>query len=106
MLGSMAAETIMSIAYGIEILPENDPYVRLAEQATKTFVLALVPGAFLVDMFPFLKAVPDWMPFAGFKRKAKAWRKLARAMVEVPFEAAKLNIVSSRSALAIYTIDF
>lgn len=106
MLGSMAAETIMSISYGIEILPEDDPYVRLAEQATKTFVLALVPGAFLVDMFPILKVVPDWMPFAGFKRKAKAWRKIARAMVEAPFEAAKRNIVSLRSALTLYDIGF
>lgn len=100
----MAAETIMSVVYGIEVLPEDDPYVRLAELAVQPLIVASTPGAFLVDTFPILKAVPDWMPFAGFKRKAKAWRKLARAMVDVPFEAAKRNIVSLLSALILYVL--
>lgn len=94
MICSMAGGTIISIAYGIEVLQENDPYIEHAERAIKPLVIAGVPGTFLVDTFPILKRVPDWIPGASFKHKAKAWRELSQAMVEVPFDAAKRKIVS------------
>jgi hypothetical protein len=91
----MAGETIISVAYGVNVLPKDDPYITTAEKGVHTLVSAAVPGAFLVDTFPWLKHVPDWMPFAGFKRKAKEWRKLAMSMIEKPFEAGKQKIVGS-----------
>ncbi|RDB18406.1 hypothetical protein Hypma_000372 [Hypsizygus marmoreus] len=90
----MAGETVISIAYGLEVQPKNDLFIETAEKGVHPLVAAGVPGAFLVDVIPALKYVPDWMPFAGFKRKAKEWRKLAMTMVDVPFEAAKRKIVS------------
>ena len=90
---SMAGETIMSIAYGLEVQPDDDPYIKTAEQGVRPLVVAAVPGAFLVDVLPFLKHVPEWFPGAGFQKKAKAWKKLAHTMIEVPFAAAKKNIV-------------
>jgi hypothetical protein len=89
----MAGETIISIAYGLEVKPDDDPYVKTAEQGVRPLMAAAIPGAFLVDAFPFLKQVPEWFPGAGFQKKAKAWKKLARIMIEVPFAAAKKNIV-------------
>lgn len=89
----MAGETIMSIAYGLDVKPKNDPYIATAEEGVHPLVAAANPGAFLVDVLPALKYVPEWMPFAGFQKKAKAWKKLALRMVNVPFEAAKTNIV-------------
>lgn len=84
----------MSIAYGLDVQPKDDPYIATAERGVHPLVAAGVPGAFLVDAIPALKYMPDWMPFAGFKRKAKEWKKLALSMIEEPFEAAKRNIVS------------
>jgi len=86
----------MAIAYGIEVLPSNDPYIEIAEKGVKPLTDAAVPGAFLVDQIPLLKYVPAWFPGASFKRKAKEWRKWTEAMVEVPFGAAKRNIVRSK----------
>ena len=83
----------MSVAYGLEVKPKNDPYIKTAEQGVHPLVAAGVPGAFLVDVLPILKYVPEWMPGAGFQKKAKEWRKLARTMIELPFSAAKRNIV-------------
>jgi len=90
----MAGETILSIAYGLDVLPKDDPYIAIAEEGVHSIVVAGTPGAFLVDTFPWLKYVPDWMPFAGFKRKAKEWHKVALTMVEKPFEAGKRKFVS------------
>ena len=89
----MAGETIMSIAYGLDVQPNNDPYIEIAEQGVRPTETVAVPGAFLVDVIPFLKYVPQWFPGAGFQSKAKVWKELGRTMVEVPFAAAKRNIV-------------
>ncbi|KAJ7146857.1 cytochrome P450 [Mycena epipterygia] len=88
-LRQMAGEIIMSVAYGIDVLPVNDPYITLAEQAVVAGAQAGVPGRFLVDSIPLLKHVPDWFPGAGRKRQGKEWKKVARALEDVPFAEAK-----------------
>jgi hypothetical protein len=44
----MAGEIIMSVAYGIDVKPANDPYVIQAEAAVNSLFNALIPGRFLV----------------------------------------------------------
>ncbi|KAI0295706.1 cytochrome P450 [Russula brevipes] len=75
--------------YGHTVVDNNDPYVRLVEEASQSTSEAAVPGAFLVDLFPSLKYVPEWMPGAGFKKKAREWRKLSQAMINVPYDMVK-----------------
>ncbi|KAG5637844.1 hypothetical protein H0H81_002981 [Sphagnurus paluster] len=88
----MAGETIISFVYGLEVQDEDDPYITAVRRALVGLVVAAVPGAFLVDALPILKYVPDWMPFAGFKRKVKQWCHWATIMVNMPFEAAQRDI--------------
>ncbi|KAF7317507.1 Cytochrome P450 [Mycena kentingensis (nom. inval.)] len=57
-----------------------------------------VPGKYLIDMFPLLKHVPDWIPGAGFQRKATAWRNVTLAMRDRPFDAT-LKRISSGTAM-------
>ncbi|KAK0234561.1 cytochrome P450 [Armillaria nabsnona] len=85
----LAGSTILSIAYGLEVLPENDPYILAAEAGLCSLAKAAAPGAFLVDSIPLLKYIPG----ATFKRKAKEWRQYSKTMREMPFEAAKRRIV-------------
>ncbi|KAJ7109594.1 cytochrome P450 [Mycena crocata] len=89
-----AGELIMSVAYGIDILPTEDPYITLARKAVHTFTLANVPGRYLVNTFPILKHVPSWFPGAGFKRQAAEWKKLSRGMLELPFAETKRQMES------------
>ncbi|KAF8960416.1 cytochrome P450 [Flammula alnicola] len=96
-LRHMAGETVISIAYGLEVKAENDPYIKTSEEGVHPLVAAAVPGAFLVDVLPFLKYVPEWVPGAGFQKKAKEWKKLAIAMIEVPFAATKKNMAAGVS---------
>ena len=48
----MAGGLILSIAYGAEVIDENDPLLTEAQVATHVVAATLVPGAYLVDMFP------------------------------------------------------
>ncbi|KAJ7046052.1 cytochrome P450 [Mycena alexandri] len=84
-----ASDVIMMAAYGIEVLPENDPYVSLAYEAVQTLSNAGVPGKYLVDSLPILKYVPSWFPGAGFKRDAEEWSKIARRLANVPLAETK-----------------
>lgn len=90
---SLAGGTVLSIAYGIQVQDENDPYLEMSRLALQTLNSAAVPGAFLVDSFPFLKHVPAWFPGASFKRKAREWRKAARGMLELPYVETKKRFV-------------
>jgi hypothetical protein len=109
----MTGEVIVSIAYGIDVLDEEDPYIALAEKASKSFTDATIPGRFLVvgcscllritgrtelswmsqDSIPILKYVPEWVPGAGFKRIAREGLILSQAVLEVPFAEVKRRIV-------------
>ncbi|KAF8661214.1 hypothetical protein AX16_001494 [Volvariella volvacea WC 439] len=93
----MAAELILLITYGIQVQPENDPLVQLAERALTTLTENTVPGKWLVDAFPWLKYVPEWLPFTQFKHLAKEWKKYATSMVEVPYRAVREDILLGRS---------
>jgi hypothetical protein len=44
-----------------------DPVVNFVEIAAQDFYHATKPGVWLVDILPWLKYVPAWMPGAGFK---------------------------------------
>ncbi|KAK6980734.1 cytochrome p450 [Favolaschia claudopus] len=94
----MAAEIIMSATYGIEVQPQNDPYVATAEQALHTLAVAAVPGRYLVDVFPILKYVPSWFPGAGFRRSAEIWKQLALATVETPFAETKRRMLGTETS--------
>ncbi|KAG6819405.1 hypothetical protein H0H93_012135 [Arthromyces matolae] len=93
----MAGETILSIAYGIDVTSKDDSYLKFAQEATRSVVAAAIPGTFLVDSIPLLKYVPEWMPFAGFKRKARHWRKFAEDAVNKPYEFAKRTFENGHS---------
>ncbi|KAF9559028.1 cytochrome P450 [Agrocybe pediades] len=92
----MAAKTIMRISYGLDVTSKDDPFVKTAENAMKPVSTAILPGAFLVDMLPILKHVPDWVPGAGFKRQAKDWNNKRLDMLNLPYEAAKQALNSGK----------
>ncbi|KAF5365441.1 hypothetical protein D9758_010873 [Tetrapyrgos nigripes] len=85
----VAGYTILSMAYGIEVQPENDPFIEIAEGAMQAAANAINSGSYLVDQLPVLKHIPDWVPGAGFKRQAKEWHKDCSAMATVPLKFVK-----------------
>ncbi|KAF9558599.1 cytochrome P450 [Agrocybe pediades] len=84
----------ISLAYGLPIKKVHDPYIDLAERAMAALAAGSLPGAFLVNVIPLLKYIPDWFPGAGFKRKAKQWRKLQEDFRGIPFEQTAENMAA------------
>ncbi|KAJ6527868.1 cytochrome P450 [Mycena vulgaris] len=84
---------IMSIAYGLDVKPSDDPYLNAAHAAIRAISAAWVHGRFLVDNLPALKYIPNWFPGAEFKRKAAEWNGMVKKMMDIPFTDAKRALV-------------
>ena len=84
---SLVGSTTLSMTYSIKVQPYDDPYIKIAEEAMGTASELLIPGAFLVDIIPILKYVPEWFPGARFQSKAAVMRKHAAIMRNATFEA-------------------
>ncbi|KAF8337876.1 cytochrome P450 [Cantharellus anzutake] len=87
------SKIMLESLYGIAPTSPEDPFVKMMGSAASTFGEASQPGAFLIDAFPTLKYVPSWFPFAGFKRQAKIWAKIAHDSQELPFKVTKQDVV-------------
>ena len=81
------------MTYSIKVQPYNDPYIKIAEEAVAAIAELLIPGAFLVDIIPILKYVPEWFPCAKFQRKAAVMRKHAAIIRNTTFAAAEKLVV-------------
>ncbi|EME78837.1 uncharacterized protein MYCFIDRAFT_190975 [Pseudocercospora fijiensis CIRAD86] len=69
---SEAAGIMLKTVYGYETNSEgSDPIIFIVEKALEQTSVAGQPGAWLVDYFPALRHLPDWLPGTGFKRIAK-----------------------------------
>ncbi|KAG5756938.1 hypothetical protein H9Q70_000477 [Fusarium xylarioides] len=92
-----AGSVILKIAYGYTAEPfKEDILIKMAGQAMDNVTAAGVPGAFLVDILPLLRYVPDWVPGAKFKRLAKKWSSELDDLTEKPYAFVKHQHASGK----------
>ncbi|RAH70575.1 cytochrome P450 [Aspergillus aculeatinus CBS 121060] len=82
---SEAGSFILNLVYGYKTNKQgSDPLVELAHKVMEEFAQASLPGEYLVDLVPCLRALPDWIPGMNFKRVAKRLRQNLTRMTELP----------------------
>lgn len=82
-----------SLAYGIHIQADDDPNIKIADDALDSVLDQLLPGKNMVDVMPFLKYVPEWFPGATrFQRDARLGRQVMTRMYTAPWEQALREI--------------
>ena len=102
---SLVGSTILSMTYSINVRPYNDPYIKIAEDAIGAIVEVLIPGAFLVDIIPILKYVPEWFPGANFQSKAAVMRKHAAIARNTTFAATEKLMVCDTAPFLGFLLD-
>lgn len=85
----------MSAVYGIEVKDQNDKFIAIAEKGGEIFSDVMVPGRYLVELFPLLARIPAWFPGAIFKRKAARWERDIHDVRTAAYNAASEAIVST-----------
>jgi len=92
-----AGSLILQIIYGYTTKPHgSDPLVEIATKALDTFIQAAVPGAFVVDVVPFLKYLPDWFPGTKFKQTAREWGGLLSELCDKPYKLVKRRMAEGK----------
>jgi hypothetical protein len=89
----------------INVRPYNDPYIKIAEEAVGALAEFVKPSAFLVDIIPILKYVPEWFPGAKFQSKATEMGKHAAIMRNTTFTATEELMVCDSSPFLGFLLD-
>ncbi|PAV15413.1 cytochrome P450 [Pyrrhoderma noxium] len=84
--------TVMMSTYGYEVEEKDDPYVALVEETASIFSSAAVPGAWLVEVLPWMKKIPVWFPGASFQRLARLGRESSTTSRSGPYNDLKRKI--------------
>ena len=89
-----ALAIMLRITYGYTLNEgaDSDPMTAPFEKALATLD-ALKPGAWLVDVLPFLRHFPSLVPGMGFKRTAAEMRKSLHDMADIPYDFTKQEMV-------------
>jgi hypothetical protein len=92
-----AGNLTLSVVYGYEVVSDEDEFMKLGEECVDLLANRIASGGGIwpVDVFPFLKHIPLWMPGSGFKKNAIIWKKKMEEFVDKPFEYVKNSVVSA-----------
>ena len=89
------------MTYGVDVRPVNDLNLQVAKLANAAIVECLTTGSTTVDIFPFLKHLPSWVPGASFQEKAKVSRQYAKYLREGIYSEGRNKMVIPLSAIYI-----
>ncbi|TFK33336.1 cytochrome P450 [Crucibulum laeve] len=98
---------IMHIAYGREVISDDDIFVKIVEDAAQGFNSCGPAGNTIVDLLPFLQYMPSWFPGTYYAEKARSYKAAVKKVHDFPYDTIKNQLkdgVASPSYLS-YHID-
>ncbi|RWA10840.1 hypothetical protein EKO27_g4261 [Xylaria grammica] len=88
---------VLKITYGYTAESHQDDFlINLVGDAMDKFARAAVPGAFLVDLFPFLNGLPDWVPGTAWKKTARQWESELMCVTDIPYTFVKHQMAQGK----------
>ncbi|KAF8719237.1 hypothetical protein AX14_011281 [Amanita brunnescens Koide BX004] len=95
----LAVAVTMSTTFGYDIATgnANDRYVDLAEHILTVIPELLQPGRNMINVFPFLRFIPPWIPGASTQKLVVRVKKLWMAYKTEPYEYVKSNLLAGTS---------
>ena len=111
------AGTTLMIVYGYNLREDDNTFVDIARAAMPEFSAGFMPGAYLVDLLPFcgsrfhscvtcllsghtVRYIPSWIPGMGWKKLAKTWKHDLNAVLEIPYQFTKQEMVRLHFSVA------
>jgi cytochrome P450 len=94
LLTRFASSLVLSIAYGIRITDENDPYIILADKIATYFAMCGSPGSTMVDIAPLIRRLPKWFRVFPSLNFARDNYSLVREFIEAPFASVKTRMAA------------
>lgn len=86
-LRRFATAIVLGIGFGVQVNSDDDPYIKIATDASYALGHGGAPAGTPVDFFPVLKYVPDFIARCRSLKFARKWKWAIRAIHDVPFAA-------------------
>ncbi|KAF4604252.1 hypothetical protein EYR38_004674 [Pleurotus pulmonarius] len=84
-----ATSVVMRIAYGHQIMSEDDEFMTIVNDVAYALNNGGPPGATIVDYFPILQYFPSWFPGTSYAAFARQWKWAIDKLFNVPYEQAE-----------------
>ena len=97
----LSAATVMAMTFGYEYPPgrKEDRFVKLAEDTAAGVTSLFLPESTIINIFPFLRHIPPWVPGATTQKLAANIRETLRGFKDEPFDYLKREVVRILSLL-------
>ncbi|KAF9523496.1 cytochrome P450 [Crepidotus variabilis] len=93
----------LSTMYGFTPTSLDDEIIRVADESSALSASLLLPGATLINIFPILRHVPAWVPFASGQRRAKRCKELTELVKALPLNCAKKSVKEGKASPSLVT---
>ncbi|KAI9457535.1 cytochrome P450 [Russula earlei] len=90
----MSAVLILGMGYGYEVAGRNDRKMDVARKMAQLGADTVLPGALLVNDLPFLRYIPEWLPWLSYKPIARYGYDLGQEVLHAPMAFVKEGIVN------------
>ncbi|KAH9055190.1 cytochrome P450 [Lactarius vividus] len=90
----------LSIAYGLDLDPRDDPNIARTDEALQGISIAQRRGS-IFNFVPFYIHFPWWFPGASFKKDADIYKRKLEQSREIPYMAVKRALEENRAAPSI-----
>ncbi|RBR06433.1 uncharacterized protein FIESC28_11056 [Fusarium coffeatum] len=87
-LRRFAVAIVLQVSYGTKVTSDDDPYIRIANDAMYATGNGGVPANSVVDLVPLVRYLPDWLIRDWSLRFARQWQWAITKLHDVPFAAA------------------
>ncbi|KAH9981025.1 cytochrome P450 [Lactifluus volemus] len=85
----MQGELILAMTYGYEPQGRNDRKIEIAKQLSSVGSQVALPGALLVNDLPFLRHIPEWLPWFSYKPLARECYNTGQKVMHEPIRFVK-----------------
>ncbi|EJD04755.1 cytochrome P450 [Fomitiporia mediterranea MF3/22] len=86
----LIASSILLTTFGHEVKDvETDEYISLVKRTTKMTTDSGSPGGTIIDLFPVLRHLPEWLPGMGLKRHSLKTAELVAEVMRMPLRELK-----------------
>ncbi|KAJ3561458.1 hypothetical protein NP233_g10180 [Leucocoprinus birnbaumii] len=82
----------LSMAYGLPVKQAKDPLIEKSDRAFTFAAKAAAPGAYMVNILPFLQHIPSWVPGTQFKQDGRWYRAQLDSVLNEPYRMFKENM--------------
>ncbi|KAF4597797.1 hypothetical protein EYR40_008264 [Pleurotus pulmonarius] len=89
LLARFTTAIAIRIAYGHQIISDDDEYIDILDTMGDAVRAGGLPGATPIDAFPILQHFPSWFPGTHYANAARAWRWAIRRLYDLPYDSVR-----------------